>query len=56
MNKDSYETIKEYAEDVHLFDELIEELYNKYGDPNAEDEDEFDYDPEKDSFEIDEEE
>ena len=34
MNKDSYESIKEAAEDEHLFDDLIEELYNKYGDPN----------------------
>lgn len=55
MNKDSYETIKEYAEDVHLFDELIEELYNKYGDPNAEDEYENEYE-DNGSLEIDEEE
>ena len=54
MNKESYETVKEYADDEHLFDELIEELYNEYGDPNAEDEDE--YDPDSDSFEVDEEE
>ncbi len=53
MTKDSYETVKEYAEDEHLFDELIEELYNEYGDPNAEDEEE---EPESDSFEVDEEE
>ena len=38
MTKDSYETIQQETEDIHLFDDLIEELYNKYGDPNEEEE------------------
>ena len=36
MNNESYEIIKDEAEDPHLFDDLIEELYNKYGNPNEE--------------------
>lgn len=36
MNLETYQRIQEEAEDVHLFDDLIEELYDKYGDPNEE--------------------
>ena len=42
MNLETYQTIQEEAEDVHLFDDLIEELYNEYGDPNEEDEEDED--------------
>lgn len=47
MNKYSYEIIKDEAEDTHLFDDLIEELYNEYGDPNEEDDYEDDEDEEE---------